>query len=65
MPPSTTSSSGSRADKSATKRLMQELRTIEDDPNPALLQLGPKQDDDLMEWRAVMKGVKGTAYEGK
>jgi peroxin-4 len=45
------------------KRLMTELQTYQTDPNDALLELGPA-DDDVMHWRAVMKGVIGTAYEG-
>ncbi|KAH7384276.1 ubiquitin-conjugating enzyme/RWD-like protein [Phaeosphaeria sp. MPI-PUGE-AT-0046c] len=48
---------------SPTKRLMTELQTYQNDPNEALLELGPA-DDDVMHWRAVMKGVVGTAYEG-
>lgn len=42
---------------------MTELQTYQNDPNEALLELGP-QDDDVMHWKAVMKGVVGTAYEG-
>jgi peroxin-4 len=45
------------------KRLMTELQTYQSDPNEALLELGPA-DDDVMHWNAVMKGVVGTAYEG-
>jgi len=45
------------------KRLMHELQTYQTDPNEALLELGP-ENDDVMHWRAVMKGVVGTAYEG-
>jgi len=48
---------------SPIKRLMTELQTYQSDPNDALLELGP-QDDDVMHWQAVMKGVAGTAYEG-
>ncbi|KAF2659628.1 ubiquitin-conjugating enzyme [Lophiostoma macrostomum CBS 122681] len=47
-----------------TKRLLAELHTYHSDPNEALLELGPVSDDELMHWRAVMKGVIGTAYEG-
>ncbi|KAH9877900.1 hypothetical protein J1614_003117 [Plenodomus biglobosus] len=54
---------GSSRNASPTKRLMTELQTYQSDPNDALLELGP-QDDDVMHWRAVMKGVAGTAYEG-
>ena len=54
---------GSSRNGSAMKRLMTELRTYQSDPNDALLELGPA-DDDIMHWRSVMKGVVGTAYEG-
>jgi peroxin-4 len=42
---------------------MTELQTYQRDPNDELLDLGPV-DEDIMHWRAVMKGVPGTAYEG-
>jgi hypothetical protein len=54
---------GSSRNASPMKRLMTELQTYQNDPNDALLELGPA-DDDVMHWRAVMKGVQGTAYEG-
>jgi ubiquitin-protein ligase len=54
---------GSSRNASPMKRLMTELQTYQSDPNDALLELGPA-DDDVMHWRAVMKGVIGTAYEG-
>ena len=54
---------GSSRNASPIKRLMTELQTLQHDPNDALLELGPT-DDDVMQWRAVMKGVEGTAYEG-
>jgi hypothetical protein len=41
-----------------------ELQSYQSDPNDALLELGPIDDDELMHWRAVMQGVPGTAYEG-
>ena len=49
--------------RGATKRLMTELQSYQRDPNEELLDLGPA-DEDIMHWRAVMKGVEGTAYEG-
>jgi hypothetical protein len=42
---------------------MTELQTYHHDHNDALYDMGPT-DDDVMQWRAVMKGVEGTAYEG-
>lgn len=56
------SSSGKRA--STSKRLIQELQDYQQDPNEALLSLGPVNDEDITHWAAVMKGVDGTAYEG-
>jgi hypothetical protein len=58
-----TAMAGSSRNSSPVKRLMTELQTYQADPNEALLELGPA-DDDVMHWRAVMKGVVGTAYEG-
>ncbi|KAF2995686.1 hypothetical protein E8E13_003087 [Curvularia kusanoi] len=49
--------------RGATKRLMTELQSYQKDPNAELLSLGPL-DEDVLHWRAVMKGVEGTAYEG-
>jgi peroxin-4 len=54
---------GASRNSSPIKRLMTELQTYQNDPNEALLELGPK-DDDVMHWTAVMRGVVGTAYEG-
>ncbi|KZF23666.1 putative ubiquitin-conjugating enzyme [Xylona heveae TC161] len=48
----------------AAKRLLQELKFYSQDPNDALISLGPVSDDQLFHWEAVMKGVNGTAYEG-
>lgn len=50
--------------QTTTKRLLHELRSYEQEPSEALLHLGPVNDDELMHWSAVMKGVSGTAYEG-
>ena len=50
--------------RGATKRLMTELQSYQKDPNAELLDLGPVDEEDVMHWRAVMKGVDGTAYEG-
>ncbi|GAB7350420.1 hypothetical protein MBLNU459_g1032t1 [Dothideomycetes sp. NU459] len=50
--------------QTTTKRLLHELQSHEQDPSHALLHLGPVDDDELMHWTAVMKGVAGTAYQG-
>lgn len=57
-------STASKNSSSAPKRLLHELRSYEEEPNPALQRLGPVNDDELLEWSAIMKGVAGTAYEG-
>jgi len=50
--------------QTAVKRLIQELRTYEQESSEALRHLGPVREDELMHWQAVMKGIPGTAYEG-
>lgn len=59
-----TSFSPNKSTQSVTKRLLHELHSYEEDPNPALLRLGPVNDGELLRWEAVMKGEKGSAYEG-
>ncbi|KAI4124974.1 MAG: hypothetical protein LQ338_004524 [Usnochroma carphineum] len=56
MPPS-------RSPSPPTKRLIQELRNYITNPLPFLQHLGPKNEDQLFEWEAVMQGPQGTAYE--
>ena len=63
MPSYSDTMAGSSRNASPIKRLMTELQTYQNDPNEALLEMGPI-DDDVMHWRAVMKGIVGTAYEG-
>ena len=57
-------SSQSSNGRAATKRLLHELRSNEEDPNPALLFLRPVNEDNLFLWEAVLNGVPGTAYQG-
>ncbi|PYH89497.1 UBC-like protein [Aspergillus ellipticus CBS 707.79] len=52
------------ASSSTTHRLLRELKDYTNSPNEALLHLGPVDEDDLLHWEAVLKGVKGTPYEG-
>lgn len=52
------------ASPSTTQRLLRELKEYTKSPNEALLHLGPVDEDDLLHWEAVLKGVKGTPYEG-
>lgn len=51
--------------RSTTTRLLKELQDYTSNPNEALLHLGPINDEDLLHWEAVLKGVNGTPYEGK
>ncbi|OGE49598.1 hypothetical protein PENARI_c020G11852 [Penicillium arizonense] len=46
-----------------TQRLIRELKDYSKSPNEALLHLGPVDDEDLLHWEAVLKGVNGTPYE--
>lgn len=55
---------GASRQQSPTKRLLTELNNYQSDPNEALEFLGPVNDDELLHWTAVMRGVPGTAYEG-
>ncbi|CAF9939799.1 hypothetical protein IMSHALPRED_001639 [Imshaugia aleurites] len=47
----------------STKRLLQELKTIVEDPSPILQSLRPASEAEILHWEAVMKGFPGTAYE--
>ena len=47
----------------ATKRLLHELCSQSGDPVQFLLSLGPIDDDRILLWEAVLKGVPGSAYE--
>ena len=49
----------------STKRLLQELKTNAEEPSSILQSLGPVSEAEILHWEAVMKGVLGTAYEGK
>lgn len=48
----------------ATKRLIKELRSSVEDPNPALITLEPIDQDNLFSWKAVLKGPDATPYQG-
>lgn len=48
-----------------TQRLIRELKEYHKTPNESLLHLGPVDEEDLLHWEAVLKGVDGTPYEGK
>jgi len=48
----------------STKRLLHELQQYSQEPNDALLHVGPVSEEQILHWEAVMKGVKGSGYEG-
>lgn len=48
-----------------TQRLLRELKDYSKSPNEALLHLGPIDEEDLLRWEAVLKGVNGSPYEGR
>ncbi|KAJ6115941.1 Ubiquitin-conjugating enzyme E2 pex4 [Penicillium sp. IBT 18751x] len=47
-----------------TQRLLRELKDYAKSPNEVLLHLGPVDEEDLLRWEAVLKGVNGSPYEG-
>ncbi|KAL1921649.1 uncharacterized protein VTP21DRAFT_10291 [Calcarisporiella thermophila] len=48
-----------------SRRLLKELRDFQADPqNPDLLELSPINDDDLLVWKAVLRGQRDSLYEG-
>ncbi|KAJ9293163.1 hypothetical protein DTO271G3_8107 [Paecilomyces variotii] len=57
-------SSQSAPSSATTQRLLRELKDYANNPNEVLLHLRPVDDEDLLHWEAVLKGVKGTPYEG-
>ncbi|CAL5866411.1 uncharacterized protein PFLUO_LOCUS619 [Penicillium psychrofluorescens] len=56
--------SSSAPSSSTTQRLLRELKDYTKSPNEALLHLGPVDEENLLNWEAVLKGVAGTPYEG-
>lgn len=56
--------SSSAPSSNTTQRLLRELKDYTKSPNEALLHLGPVNEEDLLHWEAVLKGVAGTPYEG-
>jgi ubiquitin-protein ligase len=49
---------------STQTRLLKEFTTESKDPNPAIKDLAPVNDDDLRRWQGWLQGIKGTPYEG-
>lgn len=51
---------------SVSRRLLKELHDFQRDPSahPDILELRPIDDEDLLNWRALMRGAKDTPYEG-
>lgn len=48
-----------------TQRLLRELKDYSKSPNESLLHLGPVDEENLLRWEAVLKGVNASPYEGK
>lgn len=49
-----------------SKRLIKELREIDREAksHPEIVSLAPENDDDLLQWRAILAGLPDTPYEG-
>lgn len=47
-----------------TQRLLRELKDYAKSPNEALLHLGPVDEENLLRWEAVLKGVDESPYQG-
>src|SRR4051794_30298687 len=47
-----------------TRRLLRELAAYKSDPNPCLTYLYPPDESNLLRWRAGLRGVPGSPYEG-
>ncbi|KAJ2078844.1 E2 ubiquitin-protein ligase peroxin 4 [Coemansia sp. RSA 988] len=49
---------------SVTKRLLKELQDIRKDLSDELLSLEPVNDEDLLQWHAILRGPQETPYQG-
>ena len=49
---------------STQTRLLKEFTAESKDPNPAIKELAPVNDDDLRRWQGWLQCIKGTPYEG-
>lgn len=49
---------------STTARLIKEFTRESKDPNPAVKDLSPINEDNLYKWRGWLQGINGTSYEG-
>jgi len=47
-----------------TRRLIKEISSYKNDPNPALTYLAPADESNLLHFRAGLRGIVGTPYEG-
>lgn len=50
-----------------SKRLIKELREIDKDSaqHKEIIKLAPDNDEDLLQWSAILAGLPETPYEGK
>jgi ubiquitin-protein ligase len=49
---------------STQTRLLKEFTNESKDPNPAIRELSPVNEDDLRRWQGWLQGIKATPYEG-
>ncbi|CAG8587055.1 12487_t:CDS:2, partial [Acaulospora morrowiae] len=47
-----------------SRRLLKELKDYQKEPNPDLAELSPIQDDNILIWKAELRGEADTPYEG-
>ncbi|RIA97682.1 ubiquitin-conjugating enzyme/RWD-like protein [Glomus cerebriforme] len=50
--------------EAVARRLLKELKDYQKEPNPDLAELSPISDDNLLIWKAVLRGEPDTPYEG-
>ncbi|KAJ1960755.1 E2 ubiquitin-protein ligase peroxin 4 [Dipsacomyces acuminosporus] len=46
------------------KRLLRELQDIQRDNSDEIASLAPRSDEDILQWRAVLRGPQDTPYQG-
>lgn len=62
--PSKITSPATSSSTTAIKRLLHEISSHEQNPNPSLLHLGPVSDANLLRWEAVLRGPRHSPYAG-
>jgi ubiquitin-protein ligase len=49
---------------STAARLLKEFSSESKDPNPAVRNLSPVNEENLFTWRGWLRGIPGTSFEG-